>query len=356
MCVRNPIECILPPYILGKLAESANELLRRLALDNLVASAQARVMRALLPTQPNAMMAAAAGTPGKKHRVIYDMRNRPPWPFLLPGKKVRSEGEPRKTDVAVNEAYDYSGFTYDFYKTVYDRNSLDNRGMPLISSVHVGDRYNNAFWNGQQMAYGDGDEIMFTRFTKSMDVVGHELTHGVVTHTCDLEYQDEPGALNEHFADVFGCLVRQWKKKQKASDAKAWLIGAELMVPAPTRRALRDMANPGTAFKDDPELGDDPQPDHMSKKYTGQDDYGGVHINSGIPNKAFTLVAKKLGGSAWIKPGRIWYKTMLKLTARSNFQECATETFQTAAAEFGQDSTEQKAVKDAWADVGITVE
>jgi Zn-dependent metalloprotease len=206
------------------------------------------------------------------------------------------------------------------------------------------------------MAYGDGDAIVFTRFTKSLDVVGHELTHGVVTHTCDLEYQDEPGALNEHFADVFGCLVRQWRKKQKPNHAKAWLIGAELFAKkSPTRRALRDLANPGTAFQNDPDLGDDPQPDHMDKKYTGSDDNGGVHINSGIPNKAFALVAKKLGGQAWVKPGLIWYKTMLKLTRLSKFQECADETFETAGTEFGVHSAEQKAVKEAWAAVGIKV-
>jgi len=354
MCARNPLHCILPPYILRKLAESANELLRKLALDNIAASAQARIMRVLTSLQPT-LLAAATGTPGKKNRIIYTMRNRRPLPFLMPGKRVRAEGEPKSADPAVNEAYDYSGQTYDFFRKIFDRNSLDGRGMPLISSVHVDDRYNNAFWNGQQMAYGDGDEIIFTRFTKSLDVVGHELTHGVVSHTCDLEYQGEPGALNEHFADVFGCLVRQWRKKQKPSNAKAWLIGAELFIPAPTRRALRDLANPGTAFQNDPDLGDDPQPGHIDDKYTGDDDNGGVHVNSGIPNKAFTLVAKKLGGSAWVKPGLIWYKTMLKLTKTSNFQDCATETFETAGAEFGPDSAEQKAVKEAWAAVGITV-
>jgi Zn-dependent metalloprotease len=172
------------------------------------------------------------------------------------------------------------------------------------------------------MDYGDGDGIVFDRFTRSLDVVGHELTHGVVTFTANLDYEDQPGALNEHFADVMGILVRQWRKNQSAAKA-SWLIGAELLKPAPTRRALRDMAAPGTAYVDDPDLGTDPQPKHMDDFYDGPDDNGGVHINSGILNHAFFKVATALGGKAWEKAGRIWYEALRMLSAKSQFQEAA---------------------------------
>jgi Zn-dependent metalloprotease len=184
---------------------------------------------------------------------------------------------------------------------VFGRNSLDDGGMSLISSVHVGeadggDRFqpmNNAFWDGSQMAYGDGDGQVFQCFTRSLDVVGHELTHGVQSFTSNLLYRGQSGALNEHFSDVFGILVRQWRRKESATEA-SWLIGREVLVPAPTRRGIRDMEHPGTAYRDDPALGTDPQPDHMSKLYVGSADSGGVHINSGIPNRAFVLVAQAL--------------------------------------------------------------
>ncbi len=132
--------------------------------------------------------------------------------------------------------------------------------------------------SGQQMAYGDGDGVVFQRFTQALDVVGHELTHGVQSFTSNLTYYGQSGALNEHFADVFGILVRQWRNSETALKAN-WVIGAEVLVPAPTRRGIRDMEKPGTAFVNDPDLGTDPQPDHMSNIYQGASDRGGVHIN-----------------------------------------------------------------------------
>lgn len=348
MCQRNPLHCILPPYIVENMLKSVDELVRKIASDNLLLAAEFRAARAILSGMP--MFGAMASPTAKKHRLIYDMKHGPS--FLLPGTLVRSEGDPKHTDPAVNEAYDHSGTTYDFYKKILKRNSLDGNGMQLLSSVHLGNKFNNAFWNGQQMAYGDGDGVIFNRFTKSLDVVGHELTHGVVTHTCNLIYQNESGALNEHFADVFGSLVKQWKKKQTVAKAN-WLIGEDIMVPKPTRRALRDMANPGTAYKNDPDLGSDPQPAHMSKKFTGTADHGGVHINSGIPNRAFYLAAQAIGGKAWETTGQIWYKALEQLTSTSVFADCAKITHQIAGADYS--ASAQKAVKDAWAAVGITV-
>jgi Zn-dependent metalloprotease len=257
-------------------------------------------------------------------------------------------------DKAANEAYDHSGITYDFYHKLFGRNSLDNRGMSLISTVHVGRAYNNAFWNGEQMAYGDGDGRVFVRFTKSLDVVGHELSHGVVTHTSNLDYQGESGALNEHFADVLGILVHQWRKKQTAKQAD-WLIGSDILVKTPTRHALRSFAAPGTAYRNDPDIGTDPQPTHRQNQYRGVEDYGGVHINSGIPNHAFYLAATTMGGFAWEKAGRIWYQTLLALTPQCQFKDMAYLSHQKARELYGHRSPEQKAVGNAWKKVGIPV-
>jgi Zn-dependent metalloprotease len=260
----------------------------------------------------------------------------------------------RGPDPAVNEAYDHSGDTYDFYKEVFKRNSLDDRGMSLISSVHVGKNYANAFWDGEQMAYGDGDGRTFVRFTKALDVVAHELTHGVVTHTANLEYQDEPGALNEHYADVMGILVKQWRRNQTVQQAD-WLIGDDILVKTRTRKALRSFAAPGTAYQNDPDIGSDPQPAHMKQKYEGDDDYGGVHINSGIPNHAFYLAAMQMGGKAWEKAGRIWYHALLTLSPRSDFTAVAQTTREKAMILFGPRSPESVAVKNAWKSVGVQV-
>jgi Zn-dependent metalloprotease len=354
MCDRNPIQCIIPPYINEHLARSADPATRARAVANLKAGAAMRAMRVMSQSMPSLMASAAPSM--KKTRQVHDAQNTD----TLPGKLVRSEGQAKVADKAVNEAYDHSGTTYDFYDTLFSRKSLDDKGMTLISTVHVAEiddnafvPMNNAFWNGEQMAYGDGDGVIFRPFTGSLDVVGHELTHGVESFTSNLEYRNQSGALNEHFADVFGVLVRQWKNGETAADA-SWLVGAEVLVPAPTRRAIRDMENPGTAFVNDPDLGNDPQPGHMSKLFTGAADRGGVHINSGIPNRAFALFAKALKGNAWDVAGRIWYKTMLQLSSTSQIVDCARQSVQVAGGpDFG--AAAKKAVKAAWKKVGITV-
>ena len=290
---RISLHCFIPPYILDALSKSEDPAVRKQAVDAIEASATARAVRTTLSTMPQ--MAAIPSPTATKHRLIYDVQGRN---FTaLPGKLVRSEGEVRTKDPAVNEAYDHSGATYDFYKEVFNRNSLDDRGMSLISSVHLLRKLNNAFWNGEQMVYGDGDGKQFIRFTRSLDVVGHELSHGVVTHTCNLAYQGESGALNEHFADAFGVMVKQWKKGQTAAQAD-WLIGASIMGPATKARSLRTF-KAGKAYENDPVLGTDPQPKHVKDKYRGSTDNGGVHINSGIPNHAFYLTAMKI-----MQPGK----------------------------------------------------
>jgi Zn-dependent metalloprotease len=349
---RRSIQCIVPPYMVEHMARCDDARLREWALVHLARAAAIRAVRSFAQQMP-AMMVTASPT-GRKHRLVYDARRKD----TLPGKLVRSEGEPKAADTAVNEAYDHSGDTFDFFHEVFGRNSLDDAGMTLISSVHVGeadgrDRFqpmNNAFWDGGQMAYGDGDGEVFQGFTRSLDVVGHELTHGVQSFSSNLLYRGQSGALNEHFADVFGVLVRQWRRKESATEA-SWLIGTDVLMPAPTRRGIRDMEHPGTAYRDDPALGTDPQPAHMNDLYLGPADSGGVHINSGIPNRAFVLVSQSLGGPAWTTAGTIWYEAMMQLSRTSQFADLATITAQIAGDRFN--ATTKKAVRAAWKKVGL---
>ncbi|MFQ6061622.1 MAG: M4 family metallopeptidase [Methanosarcinales archaeon] len=285
-----------------------------------------------------------------KRRTVYDAQNG----YSLPGVLVRSEGDPPSADPAVDEAYDGAGATYDLYQDVFGRNSIDDKGMRLDSTVHYGKDYDNAFWNGNQMVYGDGDGQIFERFTKAIDVISHELTHGVTQYEANFVYWDQPGALNESFSDVFGALVKQRVLNQEAKDAD-WLIGAGLFTPNINGVAIRSMKEPGTAY-DDPLLGKDPQPGHMNDYKDVDYDNGGVHINSGIPNHAFYLVAMKIGGYAWEKAGKIWYTALRdRLRRRSNFLDAANVTFQIAGELFGDGSREQEAVRTGWAEVGITV-
>ncbi len=204
---------------------------------------------------------------------------------------MRKEGAAASGDAAVDEAYDGLGATFDFYLEACQRNSIDDAGLPLDATVHFGKNYDNAFWNGSQMVFGDGDGKLFNRFTVALDVIGHELTHGVTEHEAALVYQGQPGALNESMSDVFGSLVKQYALKQDAAAAD-WLIGAGLLAKGVKGVALRSMKAPGTAY-DDRVLGKDPQPAHMKDFVRTTDDNGGVHINSGIPNHAFYLAATR---------------------------------------------------------------
>jgi Zn-dependent metalloprotease len=291
-----------------------------------------------------------------KQRIVFDAKNG----TQLPGTIARQEGDPPVSDIAVNEAYDGSGVTYDMFFDVYGRNSIDNKGMRLDSTVHYQKGYDNAFWNGQQMVYGDGDEDfpesqrLFNRFTAALDVIGHELTHGVTQFETGLIYWEQSGALNESMSDVFGSLVKQYQRQESADQAN-WIIGEGLFTSNVNGVGIRSMKAPGTAY-DDPVLGKDPQPGHMDDYVKTIEDNGGVHINSGIPNRAFYVTAVELGGFAWEKAGQIWYKTLSeKLNERSNFQQAADLTFEAAGELYGTGSLEQNAVKTGWAEVGISI-
>ena len=335
---------IIPPYILKELAMRGQGEAREAALETLVRSAQLHGRRELVSLLP----AARALNTGTKRRTIYDAKNG----TQLPGTLVRTEGGKASKDVAVNEAYTGSGTVYDFFKRIYNRNSINDAGLRLDSTVHYDRNYDNAFWDGQQRVYGDGDGVIFQRFTKSLDVIGHELTHGVTQYEAGLEYMNQPGALNEHFSDVFGSLVKQWKRKQSADKAD-WIIGEGLFAKGINGVGIRSMKAPGTAY-DDPRLGKDPQPAHMRDLYRGRQDNGGVHINSGIPNHAFYLAAVAIGGNAWEKAGRIWYVALRdRLRQRSNFKQAAALIIAVAGELYGAGSNELKAVQSAWKAVGV---
>ena len=348
------IECIIPPHMLRSIAENGTPAQRAQALETFATSAEMRGLREARTGQPTLVQAQAVP---HKERVIYDAA----YGTTLPGIKVRGEGDPPSADVAVNEAYDGSGATYDLYHDVYQRNSIDNQGMRLDSTVHYDIGYDNAFWNGENMVYGDGDEDLpeaerlFNRFTIAMDIIAHELTHGVTQHEAKLVYSMQSGALNESFSDVFGSLVKQRMLNQTATQAD-WIIGGGLFTANVNGQGIRSMIAPGTAYND-PVLGRDPQPAHMRDYRVYPYDSGGVHINSGIPNHAFYVVARELGGFAWEKAGHIWYVALRdKLNMLSNFEHAANMTYDVAGSLYGAGSLEQQAVKTGWSAVGLTVE
>ncbi len=352
MIHRPLILCIVPPHMLKEISQRGTGSQRDLALQTIAISNQIRDRRF---TKEMLIRAAAMSATGKQ-RNVYDAKQG----SQLPGALARKEGDPAVADVGVNEAYDGAGATYDLYLQIYGRNSIDNNGMRMDSSVHYQKGYDNAFWDGQQMVYGDGDEDLppnqrlFNRFTISLDVIGHELTHGVTQFEANLNYSNQSGALNESTSDVFGSLVKQFQRGQTADQAD-WIIGEGLLTANVNGIGLRSMKAPGTAY-DDPVLGKDPQPAHMKDYVTTIEDNGGVHINSGIPNRAFYLIATEIGGFAWEKAGQIWYKTLTeKLTSTSNFQDMADLTFQAAGEIFGANSLEQNVVKTGWSEVGINV-
>ncbi|MEU7169654.1 M4 family metallopeptidase [Streptomyces morookaense] len=338
---------IVPPHILDALAQAEDSRHHEPARRTLEHDGALRTRRRVTP--PALIHADPAGTlSDKPQRTIYDERHQ----TTLPGTKVHGEGDAPSKDATVNRANAALGATFDFYLKVYGRHSIDGAGMPLNASVHYGEKYDNAFWDGSQMVFGDGDGELFGDFTVSVDVIGHELTHGVTQHTANLEYYGQSGALNESLSDVFGSLIKQYALGQTADQAD-WLIGQGLLGPTIHGVALRSMKAPGTAY-DDPHLGKDPQPAAMDDFVRTSRDNGGVHINSGIPNHAFYLLATALGGHAWERAGQIWYDTLTggELAADAGFADFARLTAAAARARYGEGDAVQAVLK-AWSRVGV---
>ncbi len=340
--------CTVIPYpMLERVAEQTSHEASDLARSTLEQMRQLREERSRTFFEGTAT-AALAAAPLKKRRNVYSAHNT----LRLPGALVMSEHKARSADVEVTEAYDGSGATFDFYAKVFSRTSIDGRGMRLDSTVHYGSRFDNALWNGHQMVYGDGDAVLFNRFTAALDVIAHELTHGVTQFAANLSYEGETGALNEHISDAFGIMVKQFTLGQTAKESD-WLIGAGLFTTRVNGKAIRSMAAPGTAY-DDPVLGRDPQPAHMRDYVDTDDDNGGVHINSGILNHAFYLAAVALGGWTWEVLGRIWYRVVTeRLTSDADFNDFARATVDVAGEMYGNGGRVQQIVAEAWAQVGL---
>ena len=352
-CVgRHSIFCVVPPHILREIASRGNDEQRQWALETMSVDTSQRARRAMANEQSAAAAFILRPVPrrARVNRLIYDAQHGQ----NLPGVLKRAEGQPAVADVAVNEAYDGLGHVFDFYWGKYRRNSIDGHGMTMTANVHYGTAYDNAFWDGHEMVFGDGDAKIFNRFTACLDVIGHELTHGVTQFEAGLAYHDQPGALNESMSDVFGVMVKQFVLNQTAVQAD-WLVGAGLLTFP--NQALRSMKAPGTAYNN-PLLGHDPQPADMAHFVHTASNNGGVHINSGIPNHAFYLLATALGGNSWEKAGQIWYDTqrgaaLKAIRQTASFHDFADLTVAAAGARYGAASAERTATVAAWHAVGV---
>ena len=311
-----------------------------------------RAARALSRLKAPAGAADAPRTaPAEKDRVVCSAS----YGRRLPGARMRAERQESTGDVQVDEMFDGLGAAFDLFWEVYHRNSVDDAGVSLEATVHYDNDCQNAIWDGRRVVVSDGGDGVITRFTGSLEVIGHEITHGIIGQTANLDYIGQAGALSESLCDVFGSLVKQYAENPRRPAAQAdWLMGAGLFAPGIAGSALRSLKNPGTAYHD-ALLGADPQPAHMRDYVTTVSDDCGVHINSGIPNRAFFLVAIGLGGYSWTKAGNIWYRTLVdpRLTHTSQFRDFANLTAESARVLYGK--VERRVVVDAWHQVGIVV-
>ncbi len=246
------------------------------------------------------------------------------------------------SDRASVSAHYNAGQAYEYFVNVHGRNSINGSGGTITSLIHVTDEndqpMDNAFWNGEAMFYGDGNQGFFS-LARGLDVAGHEISHGVVQNTANLVYQNEPGALNESFADVFGAMI----------DREDWQIGEDVVrTSAFPTGALRDMQDPTQGLSNLNQNGY--QPAHYSDRYTGTQDRGGVHINSGIPNRAFYLFATSIGKA---KAEEIYYHALSNyLTRSSQFSDCRAAVMQSAKDLYG--NAECEAAATAFTQVGIS--
>lgn len=349
----------VPSKLFKKLAEKAGEADRHALHGHIESTARIRTQRNAWATRAiTAPSAHAVQSAPKYRRSIFDAGTG----TELPGESVRDEGDKPVKDIAVNQAYDNTGIALDFYLKIFGRNSIDNRGMRVESAVHFGKNFGNAMWTGRQMIYGDGNQNV-GGFTAALDIIAHELTHGVVQHMIpgglgvtrvavkDREFKaqthalkGQSGALNESFSDIFGSMVKQWHAGQDVTQAN-WLLGEHMLAPQ-HGLAIRSLKDPGnrkmTWYEDE-------QFKSMDQYVDGAD----VHDSSGIPNHAFYLAAQKIGGFSWEKAGPIWYEAFAKLKPKASFLDAARATSQVASLHFGIKSKEYKAVASAWQAVKV---
>lgn len=337
---------IVPNDVLERLAgdKKLSAELRQAARNSARLSAGLRALRSesglltQIAQQTGAHLVELAAAPKV---TVYDCRNSQ----TLPGAPVA--GAKTSKDATAKRAAVETTAVAKFYKTVFGRNSIDNAGMTMMSSIHFGRNYNNAMWNGTQMVYGDGDGKLFVDFTKGNDVIGHELTHGVTQHSLQLGYSGDAGGLNESMSDCFGSMFRQWQAGQDAASAD-WLIGADIMGPtarAKGYKALRNMARP------DDKAALAPQPSRYRQLTPGMD----PHYTSGPPNLAFCTACKTLGGKSWEKIGQLWYAALTSSGAhpQMTMPQFAARTRQLAAQQFPALPAVAAAVDTGWKQVGL---
>jgi len=335
-----PICCfIVPPDVLKRYSRDASldPATRKSLQDTYAETERLRGLREAhriaATRDANRFEVATAHVP-QQH--LFDCQHRK----SLPGRTVATPTAGFKT------TFDTTAKVVEFYKTVLGRNSVDNKGYDLVSSLHYAKNYDNAFWDGRQMVYGDGDGKLFGEMYLSPDVIGHELTHGVTQYESALRYEGESGALNESISDVFGTVFNQWLNHWNVTEARGWLVGAGIMAaPAQAKgySCLRDMVAPSAKHCLSP------QPD----RYSQIDPTADVHDNSGVPNKAFAMFARMIGGQAWTTAIKVWYDTCTNraLRADATFGEFAALTV--AAAQKRGGAALARQCQGAWDEVEV---
>lgn len=348
----------IPMKAFRRLAERSSELDARAQQAQASAAARLRTARHACALETPVGLAARGKPKKKPTRTVYDVAGK----TSLPGDLVRSEGERPTDDTAVNEAYDNAGLVLRFYREVFGRNSIDGRGGEVQSAVHFGRGFGNAMWSGTQMVYGDGNNDV-AGFTGALDIIAHELTHGVVQHIVpgglgvvrvpvkEREFKDQKyalkgqaGALNESLSDIVGSMVKQWKAGEDAAKAD-WLVGESIFAPhhGDAVRSLKDPGNTRITWFGDEQI-------RTMDEYHESSD---PHDASGIPNHAFYLAARKIGGKSWEKAGRVWFDAYCALKPDSTFADAAHATCRAAETKFGENSAVHKAVVSAWKRVQV---
>ncbi|MEV2250143.1 M4 family metallopeptidase [Streptomyces sp. NPDC050147] len=265
---------------------------------------------------------------------------------------ARWTGRPATGDAAVDETYDGIEAVSRFAREVLGRERVTYTGRPIAAVVHYGKAFGNGLWNGTLLILGDGNGVIFGRFSRCLEVIGAEVWRGL-PEISDLSYQGENGALGTSLCDVFGMLIKQYALGQRAEEAD-WILGSGLLAPGVRGVGLRSLKAPGTAYDDDT-LGQDPQPAHMDDYVRTSRDNGGIHINGGIPGHAFYRLATALGGHAWERAGLIWWDALTggEIGEETLFADFARLTLKAAKDRYGDESEERRAVREAWSAVGL---
>ena len=349
------IQCIVPPYINKKILDTDDKELFKVAVNNKFRNNRIRNDRAFFSQISSAELGILSATSNRAkiskiaNIEVYNCKRK----AATTGAKLLWKTGALKlpTDSDAKNVIAGGTATWNFYNELFGRNSINNLGLTLKQYIHYDKKFDNAFWDGKQMIYGDGDGKIFGSFTTDVDVIGHELTHGVTQYEANLEYHLQSGAINESLSDVFGILIKQRLQNEDVKKSN-WLIGENILLGK--KYALRSMKAPGKGYVNHPELGTDPQPATMAEfvklpdNYDG--DWGGVHYNSGICNYAFFVAAFNIGGYAWEKAGRIWYASLTDKSLKPNasFKDFKKLTLIKADGMFGKGSLEYKAVKAGW--------